>query len=112
MSHSTRVLPLALDLDRQRELRIQWADGHESTLPLPQLRRACPCAACRAAREERERGSGGLTVLPQQPEAAAMAQARAAELVGNYALKITWADGHNTGIYDFALLRQLDPTAP
>ena len=26
-------------------------------------------------------------------------------LVGNYALKLDFSDGHNTGIYDFRLLR-------
>ena len=31
------------------------------------------------------------------------------ELVGNYALAPTWADGHNTGIYSFRLLRRLCP---
>ena len=31
------------------------------------------------------------------------------ELVGNYALAPTWADGHNTGIYSFRLLRGLCP---
>ncbi len=30
-----------------------------------------------------------------------------AELVGAYGLKIVWNDGHDTGIYDFALLREL-----
>jgi len=27
------------------------------------------------------------------------------ELTGNYALKINWSDGHNTGIYNFRDLR-------
>ena len=29
------------------------------------------------------------------------------EQVGNYALGLTWADGHNTGIYSFRFLRAL-----
>jgi len=31
------------------------------------------------------------------------------EPVGNYALRFTWGDGHNTGIYSFDLLRSLCP---
>ncbi len=27
--------------------------------------------------------------------------------VGNYALRLTWGDGHSTGIYSFAYLREL-----
>jgi DUF971 family protein len=29
--------------------------------------------------------------------------------VGNYALSLTWQDGHSTGIYSFRMLRQLCP---
>ena len=29
--------------------------------------------------------------------------------VGNYAVSPTWADGHDTGIYSFRLLRELCP---
>ena len=29
--------------------------------------------------------------------------------VGNYAVSLTWQDGHSTGIYSFRLLRQLCP---
>jgi DUF971 family protein len=31
------------------------------------------------------------------------------EPVGNYALSITWADGHSTGIYAFRYLRAICP---
>jgi DUF971 family protein len=96
--------PVDLHVDKQRGLRIRWADGGESLLPLPFLRRRCPCATCRA-----EPASATGVRLPVfggvgSPDAARVADA---ELVGNYALKITWADGHSTGIYDFEYLRQL-----
>jgi len=32
------------------------------------------------------------------------------EYVGNYALRIHWSDGHNTGMYNFKTLRALDDT--
>lgn len=94
-------------MDRTRALRIEWADGATSVYPLGLLRRACPCAQCR---EERERGSSNpLRVVPAQANQAQMARAESAELVGHYALRIDWQDGHNTGIYDFDYLRQLTP---
>ncbi len=33
------------------------------------------------------------------------------KLVGNYALKISWSDGHDTGLYTWQHLRQLCETA-
>ena len=32
-----------------------------------------------------------------------------AELVGNYAIRFTWADGHGSGIYGFSSLRASCP---
>ena len=32
-----------------------------------------------------------------------------AELVGNYALRINFSDGHSTGIYSWDYLREIDP---
>jgi DUF971 family protein len=99
--------PVQIDLERTRQLRIRWADGRESVYPLPWLRKACPCATCRAQREQ-ERGDR-LPVLPGPGAQVNMVTAAKADLVGRYALSITWMDGHTAGIYDFALLRALDP---
>jgi ATP-binding protein involved in chromosome partitioning len=33
---------------------------------------------------------------------------RKCEYVGNYAIRIDWSDGHNSGIYAFRFLRDLD----
>lgn len=104
---SGRGVPLALDLDRQKELRIRWTDGHESVYPLEALRRACPCATCRAEREARQRNP--LHVLAGSADRRAMTTVDQAELVGRYALRIRWNDGHDTGIYDFQTLRSECP---
>lgn len=102
-----RIRPLALHLERTKQLCINWADGHASAYPLALLRRACPCAGCRAAREEETKNP--LRVLSAIANPQDLATATDAELVGHYALRITWKDGHNTGIYDYALLRSLCP---
>lgn len=101
----SRFKPASIELDRERELRITWDDGKTSRLPLAELRKHCPCATCRSNREQQ--GSNPLHVMPPQADQAAMTQAADAELVGNYALRIRWSDGHDTGIYDYALLRRL-----
>lgn len=98
--------PIEIELDRGGELRITWADGTRSRCALAALRRACPCAACRAQREA-VRGPGVLPVVPPAAEERGMALADTAELVGHYGLRITWNDGHSAGIYDYELLRSL-----
>ena len=99
--------PLEIELDRERELQIRWADGRASLCPLPALRRACPCAACRTNREQEVMGV--LPVVRDSGTQRDMVCACSAHLVGNYALRVTWKDGHDSGIYDFALLRSLFP---
>lgn len=98
--------PVSLDLDRSRELRIRWADGFENRIPVADLRRACPCATCRAAREESAHAKG-LRVLTSAPKLEDQTTVSEAQLAGNYALRISWKDGHDTGIYEFRLLRSL-----
>lgn len=107
-----QLRPVDIALDRERSLTIKWADGHTTELPLVRLRQACPCAVCRTSREEAGRKQGGLPVQPSAAQAAEMVTAEGAELVGTYAVRILWRDGHRTGIYDFALLRRLDRKAP
>lgn len=80
-----------------RRVVVTWDDGHVSTYDLDYFRSWCPCASCQghAARARYlELHDQELVHL---------------ELVGNYALTPTWADGHNTGIYSFRLLRGLCP---
>lgn len=109
--------PAAIHLDRQKELVIRWSDGVESRYPLHYLRTKCPCATCRTpdagtaapVTPTATPGPGGisLAILPRGFDQRAVATG--ATLVGNYALQVSWADGHSTGIYDFRYLRNLDP---
>lgn len=98
-------VPSKLDLKKDKGLTIVWSDGMTSTLDLATLRSSCPCATCKEARAESQKKKSLLTVLPgNYSEDLKIA---GAELVGNYALKLTWTDGHDTGIYSFAFLREL-----
>ncbi len=101
--------PTDLKLDRREGLTITWADGHVSRYSLALLRKACPCAGCRTEREspKPQTPSRSLTILPTNISKAT--EFANAGLVGNYAIQIHWADGHNTGIYDFRYLRMIDP---
>lgn len=80
-----------------RRLVLTWDDGHVSPFPFDYLRSWCPCATCQGHSPEAKY----LDLTDQELVHI--------EGVGNYALALSWADGHNTGIYSFRLLRQLCP---
>ena len=94
---------IEIDL-KQREVRIQWADGLLSTYGFDLLRKICPCAVCNEQRQNLD----PLRVLkPDQiVKKAELIPENPVEAVGNYALQFFWADDHRTGIYTFEFLRQ------
>jgi DUF971 family protein len=98
-----------LDLDRERGLTVEWADGRQSFFPVAYLRRHSPSADAKTLRESL--ASNPLTVLPAS-SATGPLRAEKAELVGNYALRVEFSDGHRTGIYSWTYLREIDPDRP
>ena len=98
--------PRSLDLKRDSGLTVEWGDGRVSFFPVAYLRRMSPSAEAKDLREKLARNP--LTVLPSTPRAGPLT-ALGAELVGNYAIKILFSDGHETGIYSWEYLREIDP---
>jgi len=93
---------------------ITWADGHASHYAFAYLREECPCATCNDERGKKEAfsaaapGSGSFPPLPMfKPKPSA----EAATVVGNYAIQISFTDGHATGIYSYDHLRTICPCA-
>lgn len=78
-------------------VRITWADGRESRLPVRRLRGYCPCAECQ--------GHGGEIRWVENQTAGIFG----AEPVGRYAIQFSFSDGHSTGIFRWETLRRLDP---
>ncbi len=98
--------PTSIDLKKDRGLTIMWADGTSSYYSIRYLRRFSPSAEMRQLREEMD--ANPLTVLPSGVGDSDIT-ATNAELVGNYAIRIEFSDGHRTGIYTWDYLRQIDP---
>ncbi|HEY84039.1 MAG TPA: DUF971 domain-containing protein [Chloroflexi bacterium] len=99
-------LDIAIDL-KQSEVRIKWQDGHTSVYALDFLRKNCPCALCE---EERKKAEATPMYVMSPDLANALGEldpSRPAEKVGQYALQFFWTDGHRSGIYTYAYLRQL-----
>ncbi|MEM8756476.1 MAG: DUF971 domain-containing protein [Planctomycetota bacterium] len=100
------LTPTDLDLKKDRGLTIRWNDGSGSYFPIAYLRKMSPSADQRQLREAIAKNP--LTVLPGGSGSEGVA-AVDAELVGNYALRIRFSDGHSTGIYSWDYLVEIDP---
>ncbi len=77
------------------DLGVIWEDGHESIFLPQSLRKHCPCAMCN---QDPQRGLG------IHPGRFTLKKVRS---IGQYGLGLSWADGHDTGIYAFDELRKL-----
>jgi DUF971 family protein len=96
MTDDARIKPQGVKAPHgAKTFEITWGDGHKSSYPHEILRGFCPCASCQG-HSGRIKFIGGVDL-----------DLREIEQVGNYALGLTWADGHNSGIYSFRFLRTL-----
>lgn len=97
--------PKSIDVSNSDQtLTVSWADGHSSTFSLFGLRKNCPCVECRGGHEQMGRFEPELFLVTPTREY----KVNNAETVGKHALKISWNDGHNAGMYRWKLLRQMD----
>jgi len=78
-------------------VQMSWDDGSSQTLGYELLRGYCPCAHCQG------HGAGPKKFIAP-PQNLALEGIKS---VGHYALQFSWSDGHSTGIYTFAYLREL-----
>ncbi|MGD0870649.1 MAG: DUF971 domain-containing protein [Bryobacteraceae bacterium] len=101
--------PEHIAISKSKGIQIDWKDGHHSDYGLTWLRDKCPCAACTGAHgtEPRKAETGASsTPFPMFKPALKML---AVEGVGNYAIRIDWSDGHNSGIYSYEHFRSICP---
>lgn len=90
--------PVAIKLrTRSRLLEISFDDGSRFELPFEYLRVYSPSA------EVRGHGPGQETLQLGKDQV----RITAVEPVGHYAVKLVFDDGHDTGLYTWAYLREL-----
>ncbi len=97
------MAPKKIQIKDKNKLRIDWKDGSKTTISLKYLRDECPCANCK-----------GETVLlktyrPPKIDKTiqGMYDIKNIQVVGGYAIQVTWKDGHDTGIYSWEYLKEL-----
>ena len=93
------------------EVAITWQDAEVSTFSLAYLREQCPCATCKGTHGEPttlvRQSRGGLPILQNNPKKSPSVEVKSVAPVGNYAIRFTWGDGHNDGLYSWRYLRDL-----
>ena len=96
------TVPTDIELDSSgRCMRIVWGDGRRSDFDWEYMRWRCPCAFCSGEGEYPGELKDRTELKPDETEMIDL------ELVGRYALKPTWRNGHDTGIFTFRNLRAL-----
>jgi len=99
--------PSSITAHREKaRLMIEWDDGKRCAFPFELLRNACPCAQCRGGHENmKAEPDEDVFVIPLvDVEITRLVNVQA---VGNYAISITWGDGHSHGIYTWHYLYSL-----
>lgn len=92
-----KQMPIPRQIHRgEREIVITWDENHSGTYLARELRLRCQCAAC----VDELTGFPLLDPDSIPPDISPVA----ISLVGSYAIKIEWSDGHDSGIYAFDFL--------
>jgi len=94
------IEPVQIVEEDNSEISIKWSDDLETKYSAPELRRSCPCASCIDEWT-------GEKILDNDsiPDDLSMSNI---SIVGRYALSFQFSDGHDTGIFSFKFLRELD----
>ena len=111
------LAPVAIERIGDHAIMIRWSDGSECEWSVEKLRKVCPCASCREKKRgalkqdngenQQETGAKPAMMLPVLSAAEARPlRVESMRPVGSYAYNITFSDGHSSGIYPFASLRQ------
>ena len=96
------IEPVQIVEESDSEVSIKWSDDSESRYTAVQLRRSCPCAGCV------DEWTGKKTLKDQSVPADLTF--KHTSIVGRYALNFHFSDGHETGIFSFNYLRDLNQT--
>lgn len=83
----------------ERLLEVTWPNGQVHRMPYKLLRGECPCAAC--VNEFTGIRTLDITKIP------ADIHPQELSFAGNYALRVRWSDGHDTGMFTWENLERI-----
>ena len=85
-------------------IALKLDEGVEISITLEVLRKSCPCANCNGEKDV----FGNVYKAPPKKLNDDAFQIRQIGLVGHYAIRVFWEDGHSNGIYTFDILKSLN----
>lgn len=94
-------IPVVLQKVDDKTLKILWSDTTSNTYDVRKLRYNCSCARC--INEWSGDRSVKLEDIPLDMKPVKI------ESVGNYAMRITWSDRHDGGLYSYKNLKEVLP---
>jgi len=97
--------PEHIAISKSSGIKIDWTDGHHSAYSLQYLRDCCPCATCAETHGPAQPPARDNPLQLYKPKL----KMEKVEPVGQYAIRIYWNDGHNSGIYSYDYLREICP---
>jgi DUF971 family protein len=109
MNGTVSTDPEHIAISKSKGIRIDWKDNHHSEYGLNYLRDRCPCATCTGAHGTPPRQPSGASPEGPFPMFKPRLTMLGVEPVGNYAIRVSWSDGHSTGIYSYEHLRRICP---
>ncbi|MBU0472615.1 MAG: DUF971 domain-containing protein [Bacteroidetes bacterium] len=93
------MLPKKIAVSKNDSVIIEWDNDKVSEINKYLLRKSCPCAICKVEAEKNHHDynlfRGEKTEIIN------------ISVVGQHAIKVTWKDGHNAGMYEFQYLIDL-----
>ncbi len=97
-SSHERVEKPEVEFDASR-IKLTWSDGSVTEVGNFDLRTACRCALCvdeMTGEQKLKQEDVAATVMPQE-----------INTIGNYAIQVTWSDGHSSGLASYQVIRKV-----
>ena len=114
LSPFENIEPQELRWNDDGGVRISWSDGHDSDYDLAHLRAECPCATCKGTHGPPttlviKTGRAGFNIASTKRKSEPSIEVKSVAPVGKYAIRFTWGDGHDAGLYSYRYLRGICP---
>jgi len=104
------MYPKSIEQISDQVITIDWDDGQRNIYFAEKVRQLCPCASCKEDGEQDKKKSP-FKILDVKNPTPNYINFLSWELIGRYAIRFSFNDRHNTGIYTFEYLREIGESA-